>query len=531
MAARSAQQLRPLAVFDDILGELADIEVAGDQVVDLVDLAVGQLRAQFEAARAAGDMLAPGLGGQGVASWRRAGSSRHAARHRRCQRRCPAAIRRVNARADGLVDVAVGVVAEQPPDLALRLEGDACTSCAAVEEERQDRVLADVLSDVLLRVVGPHLLLVDVLLEDVAEHIGVDLVVVAQRAVVEMPVVVVEEVEDALEGLVGDVDVAVAALESVDLEEAAVEVGHIAEQRASLGSSCALRVRAEAIVEQAQQEVAIEGVELVLAASRLHLRRAGCAGSRVSPSRKPLLLDEVDEHQAVEHQRGVPLAVILQGDAIDDLYEELVLGLEVVVELLGDVIDVEAPASRSRHIGQRQRPPLRAGQRRVARGFCARRSPDWPSIVFLFAVGGWPAGLMLDPLPYLLRLASVRIDDEVLVILLPRLGVNLLAGRLVGDAAGSVGRADQHYHAAFLATGCSVNGSPADRDREWLALKRSQPSSSMKSVVKSKERTARRMRFIGRAAFMRLAVLPWIYEPKRADDLWLAGLWFVLVAE
>ena len=65
--------------------------------------------------------------------------------------------------------------------------------------------LADVLGDVFLGVVGPHLLLVDVLLEDVAEHVGVDLVVGAQGALVEVPVVRVEEVEELLEGLVGDV--------------------------------------------------------------------------------------------------------------------------------------------------------------------------------------------------------------------------------------------------------------------------------------------------------------------------------------
>ena len=75
--------------------------------------------------------------------------------------------------------------------------------------------LADVLGDVLLGVVGPHLLLVDVLLEDVAQHVGVDLVVGPQRALVEVPVVAVEELEELLEGGVGDVDVL--AVEFFDL--------------------------------------------------------------------------------------------------------------------------------------------------------------------------------------------------------------------------------------------------------------------------------------------------------------------------
>ena len=110
---------------------------------------------------------------------------------------------------DGGVDVAVGVVAQEVPDgrAVGVLEGDLAFGAGGIEEERDHRVLADVLGDVLLRVVGPHLLLVDVLLEDVAEDVGVDLVVGAQRALVEVPLVVVEEVEDALERLVGNLDV------------------------------------------------------------------------------------------------------------------------------------------------------------------------------------------------------------------------------------------------------------------------------------------------------------------------------------
>ena len=106
---------------------------------------------------------------------------------------------------DGRIDVAVGVVLQQIPDRRALgvLERDLALRRGGVEQERDHRVLADVLGDVLLRVVGPHLLLVDVLLEDVAEHIGVDLVVGAQRALVEMPLVLVEEVEDALEGSSG----------------------------------------------------------------------------------------------------------------------------------------------------------------------------------------------------------------------------------------------------------------------------------------------------------------------------------------
>ena len=42
-----AQQFGPSQCRDDVLGELLDIEVVGDEVVDLVDLAARQLAAQI----------------------------------------------------------------------------------------------------------------------------------------------------------------------------------------------------------------------------------------------------------------------------------------------------------------------------------------------------------------------------------------------------------------------------------------------------------------------------------------------------
>jgi hypothetical protein len=77
------------------------------------------------------------------------------------------------------------------------------------------------------------LFLVDVLLEDVTEDIGIDLVVGAERAFVQMPLVSVEIIEDALEGLVGNLDVLAVALglfEFVHVEQAAVEIRDVAEQ-------------------------------------------------------------------------------------------------------------------------------------------------------------------------------------------------------------------------------------------------------------------------------------------------------------
>ena len=82
-----------------------------------------------------------------------------------------------------------------------------------IEQEREDGVFADVFGDVFLRVIRPHLFLVDVFLEDVAEHVGIDFLLVAARSgcSIKMPMVFVEIIEDALEGLVGNLDVVAVA--------------------------------------------------------------------------------------------------------------------------------------------------------------------------------------------------------------------------------------------------------------------------------------------------------------------------------
>src|SRR2546430_2752209 len=54
-----------------------------------------------------------------------------------------------------------------------------------------------------------------------------------------------------------------------------------------------------------------------------------------------LSLDEVDKHQAVEHQRRVPLAVRLGGDALDEFQEGGMLDLETIIEFPGDALHIE----------------------------------------------------------------------------------------------------------------------------------------------------------------------------------------------
>ena len=116
-------------------------------------------------------------------------------------------------------------------------------------------------------VIRPHLFLVDVFLEDIAEDIWVDLVVFAQWALIKMPLVFVEVVEDTFEGFVGNRDgftVALRLFEFMYVEQAAVEIGNVAEELFEVGRAV-FAAFAKAFVEEPKQEIAVESIELVFA--------------------------------------------------------------------------------------------------------------------------------------------------------------------------------------------------------------------------------------------------------------------------
>src|SRR5262249_47572133 len=158
---------------------------------------------------------------------------------------------------------------------------------------------------IFLGVVGSHLLLVDVFLENVAQHIRVDFPVVAQWARVEMPVVLIKEGKELLKCLIGNVDTAVLLLQRMQLEQATVEVRYLPQQLFQIGSTLSGLLR-KALVEQPQQEVAVESEEFSLALTLLDHPEAILQVVCVSVQ-KTFTLDEVDEHQPVEHERGIPL--------------------------------------------------------------------------------------------------------------------------------------------------------------------------------------------------------------------------------
>src|SRR5581483_10459966 len=89
-------------------------------------------------------------------------------------------------------------------------------------------------------------------------------------------------------------------------------------------------------MEKPQEEILVERQELVLAAFALDSAQpvAKVIGIAV---KETFFLDEIDEHQAVQHQGRVPLRIGRAGDAFNERKELLVFCFEAVVESLSDL--------------------------------------------------------------------------------------------------------------------------------------------------------------------------------------------------
>ena len=82
-------------------------------------------------------------------------------------------------------------------------------------------------------------------------------------------------------------------------------------------------------------------------------------GIAIEPARcfcvqKALALDEIDEHQAVEHDRGIPLAISLRVNPTDEFQERSMFAFEAVIELLRDTLDIESFCHAPGHLGHLQ---------------------------------------------------------------------------------------------------------------------------------------------------------------------------------
>ena len=440
-----------------------------------MDLAGLEFLLKFFTALAAGNHFTPGLRGQTIFRCRRPvptlafgdvahalGNSRRQ-RHCRCQesRRLCAGIAE-DGMANRRINVAVGIITKQPPDGALRFEGDGALVLGGVEQEGNDGIAGDVAGDVLLGVVGAHLLLVDVFLEDVAENVGIDFVVSTQRALVEVPLVGVEEAEDLLEGGVRDLNVGILLLQFVHIEQAAVEIGNRTKQLIEVLLAVGGWL-AQPFMKEPDQEIAVERQELIPASFGLNATKAIAKVVQVAVE-ESLLLDEVDEHQPVKHERGVPLGVGHGRDALDELEERGVLRFEAVVELLGNPVHVECLANAAQNIRQRGFFFLVQADLQVFQ-FLGKQFSRVPLEEIVFAPCQRPAEFTPHPLPFLKILFSVGVNDNVLMGRLADLAFNLAAGRMIGKRTVER-RALEHLEAAFLRHGKQAIGQSVHDDAQ-----------------------------------------------------------------
>ena len=102
-------------------------------------------------------------------------------------------------------------------------------------------------------------------------------------------------------------------------------------------------------MEEAQQENAVELLEAPAAALALYHAQtvAEVVGVTVQET---LLLDEVDEHHAVEHEGGVPVPIALNVDAVDEAPKSGELGPEAFIEALGQLLDIEGLADKGDNV-------------------------------------------------------------------------------------------------------------------------------------------------------------------------------------
>ena len=377
--------VRAVEGVDDVDRERLEVEVRGDGVVRRPDPALGQRRPQVLGAPAAVQGLPPRLAGQPDAVRRARVQHAGPVRGGRVGGRGRGDVRRqrlAGAVRERLPEVAAGVVAQRPPGVDPGPRGQ------PLEEERRHGVRDQVPGDVGLRVVGAVPAVHD-LLEDVAEHAGVDLVRVPGRVVAEAPAELVEEREQLGESGVRHADLAGLHDRVVgDARPPQERPGHqpahqqggvpVAVRRAGQsldGAREPLVPLGEPPVEALGRRLAVHGA--AQAAPQLLGRRL--------PARDDLEAREPRDQRPAGDVEGVPVGADPGGTLAGGVRRlrpqpELVRGVVEDQQPLGPRRAERAgdgpPRRRGRHGGAR--PDLAAAVRRDAREPVRRRRPSGP---------------------------------------------------------------------------------------------------------------------------------------------------------
>ena len=124
--------------------------------------------------------------------------------------------------------------------IAQRLEASLCLGVQLVENRRVDGAFTQVAGDLGAGVVGTEGFLVDVLLEDVAQHIRVDLVAHRARRIVQVPRIMPEQRKHMVEGRIRNPDCRIFFLKSVFEEQTTVQILDRTQQRGSFRAGLGL---------------------------------------------------------------------------------------------------------------------------------------------------------------------------------------------------------------------------------------------------------------------------------------------------
>ena len=177
--------------------------------------------------------------------------------------------------------------------------------------------------------------------------------------------------------------------------------------------------------------------------------------------KKAFLLDEVNKHQAVEHQRGIPGLIGGRRDARDEVGKGLMLGLEMLIEFLGNTVTVKGFTQARDDIGEGdglfffQCPDnlVELLPQRLAAGAL---------VLGVGARGVGLAGYAGDPQPGERGLCRIGENQQVLVGELGGFFLDFKQRGARRDVAAGIGRATENRNTAFLRDGGQGKGFATD---------------------------------------------------------------------